>query len=275
KLQPLVTKKCPFKDSPSDVKKAIWVKPELVCEERFGEWTSDKKLRAPVFQGFRDDLDPDQCRLIDSVPERGFKPQSQAETLDATPSPEPVRRSRSAPARPRSSRIEFTNLDKVFWPEDGYTKGDLIDYYDKVSPYLIPHLLDRPLVLERFPNGIHGQSFYQKDAPDHTPDWIRTQEIWSEDVERHIRYFIGADREQLLYIANSGNIQHNPWMSRIQNLDYPDYLVFDLDPVDAPFSTVQNVALVLKGVLDELGLRGYPKPSAAAGIHVHQPLPKI
>ena len=127
-------------------------------------------------------------------------------------------------------------------------------------------------MFERFPDGIHGQSFYQKDAPDYTPSWIRTKEIWSEDVERHIRYFIGADREQLLYIANTGNIQQNPWMSRIQNLDYPDYLVFDLDPVEAPYSTVQKVALVVKGVLDELGLRGYPKTSGASGIHVHLPV---
>ena len=169
-------------------------------------------------------------------------------------------------------RIEFTNLDKVFWPEDGYTKGDLIGYYDKIAPYLVPHLLDRPLVFERFPNGIHGKSFYQKDAPDHTPEWIRTQEIWSADVERHIRYFIGADHDQLVYVANTGNIQHNPWMSRVQYLDYPDYLVFDLDPVEAPFPTVQQVAIVLKGVLDELGLRGYPKTSGATGIHVHLPV---
>src|SRR5215510_4728158 len=269
-LQPLVTKRCPFKEVPAELRRSKWVQPQLVCEVRFNEWTSDKKLRAPVFQGFRDDIDPEQCRLEDSLPlAGGVKEQIQGRTPEFL---NPKEFGGASLNLSSDHPIEFTNLDKIFWPEDGYTKGDLIDYYDKVSPYLIPHLLDRPLVLERFPNGIHGQSFYQKDAPDHTPDWIRTQEIWSEDVERHIRYFIGADREQLLYIANSGNIQHNPWMSRIQNLDYPDYLVFDLDPVDAPFSTVQNVALVLKGVLDELGLRGYPKTSGASGIHVHLPV---
>ena len=129
-----------------------------------------------------------------------------------------------------------------------------------------------PLVFERFPDGIYGESFYQKDAPDYTPDWIRTQEIYSEDVDRYIRYFVGADREQLLYIANTGNIQQNPWMSRVQHLDSPDYLVFDLDPVEAPFSTVQKIALVLKETLDELGLRAYPKTSGASGIHVHLPV---
>jgi bifunctional non-homologous end joining protein LigD len=253
-LRPLIARKSPFKEVPQEVSKSIWVRPQLVCEVKFGEWTSDKKLRAPIFQGFRDDVDPKDCRLDESIPERGL-------TVSGPP-----------PVSPRSSRIEFTNLKKVFWPEHGYTKGDLIEYYDKISPYLIPHLLDRPLVFERFPDGIHGQSFYQKDAPDYTPAWIRTEKIWSEDVERSIRYFIGADREQLLYIANTGNIQQNPWMSRVQHLDYADYLVFDLDPVEAPYSTVQKVALVVKNVLEELGLRGYPKTSGASGIHVHLPV---
>jgi bifunctional non-homologous end joining protein LigD len=254
-LKPGVTKVRPFKDVPAEVKKATWVEPKLVCEVRFNEWTSDKKLRAPIFQGFRDDVDPRDCRLEESIP-NSLISSTEERSL----------------SNPRSEKIEFTNLDKIFWPEDGYTKGDLIEYYDKISPYIVPHLLDRPLVFERFPNGIHGDSFYQKDAPDYTPQWIRTQTIYSGDVDRDIRYFIGADREQLLYIANTGNIQQNPWMSRLQHLDLPDYLVFDLDPVEAPFSTVQKVALVLKGILEELGLRGYPKTSGASGIHVHLPV---
>jgi len=204
-----------------------------------------------------------------SIPEHGTQPDNALAETDGPSKPTAPEQKRSGPS---GSRVEYTNLNKVFWPEDGYTKGDLIDYYDKVSPYLIPHLLDCPLVFERFPDGIHGPSFYQKDAPDYTPEWIRTQEIWSEDVERSIRYFIGADREQLLYAANAANIQHNPWMSRVQHLDHPDYLVFDLDPVEAPFATVQNVALVVKSVLDELGLRGYPKTSGATGIHVFLPV---
>ena len=266
------------------MRKPTWVEPRLVCEVRFNEWTSDKKLRAPIFQGFRDDVDAKECLLEDALPK------SSVGSRFARPaSPSGRGRRREARARKGEASIEaageglissanpdkvipFTNLDKVFWPEDGYTKGDLIDYYDKISPYIIPHLLDRPLVFERFPDGIYGPSFYQKDAPDYTPEWIRTQEIYSEDVDRNIRYFIGADREQLLYIANSGNIQQNPWMSRVQHLDYPDYLVFDLDPVEAPFGSVQKVALILKETLDELGLRGYPKTSGASGIHVHLPV---
>ncbi len=262
-LKALVIRTCPFKEVPAEVRKATWVRPELVCEVRFNEWTSDKKLRAPVFQGFRDDVDPKDCRLEDSIPggnsgtDTKFVPRNLV----------------SVPELPRSDhKIEFTNLKKVFWPDDGYTKGDLVEYYDRISPYIIPHLQDRPLVFERFPNGINGQSFYQKDAPDHTPAWIRTEAIWSEDVERSIRYFVGADRDQLLYIANTGNIQQNPWMSRIQHLDYADFLVFDLDPVEAPYSTVQQVAIVVKETLDELGLRSYPKTSGATGIHVQLPV---
>jgi bifunctional non-homologous end joining protein LigD len=264
-LQPLVTKKSPFQDVPAELRKATWVKPQMVCEVRFTEWTADKKLRAPIFQGLRDDVDAGECRFDDSFP---------IGDIGAAPTSPMVEKGDvgAASVSPNPQRIEFTNLKKVFWPEDGYTKGDLIDYYDRISAYLIPHLTDRPLVFERFPDGIYGQSFYQKDAPDYTPAWIRTQEIWSGDVERYIRYFIGADRDQLLYIANSGNIQHNPWMSRVQHLDYPDYLVFDLDPVEAPFETVQNVAIALKAVLDELGLRGYPKTSGASGIHIHLPV---
>ena len=255
KLQRLIAKKCPFTTVPAEARRSTWVHPRLVCEVRFNEWTDDQKLRAPIFEGFRDDLDPEQCLLNESIPQDISEDSVDSLRVGLAAGP-----------------IEFSNLDKVFWPEDGYTKGDLIQYYDKISPYLIPHLMDRPLVFERFPNGIHGESFYQKDAPDYTPGWIRTQKIWSEDVQRDIRYFIGNDRDQLLYIANTGNIQQNPWMSRVEHLDYPDYLVFDLDPVEAPFSSVQKVALVVKEVLDELGLRSYPKTSGASGIHIHLPV---
>jgi bifunctional non-homologous end joining protein LigD len=181
-------------------------------------------------------------------------------------------RPRNSPESPRT-KVELTNLDKVFWPDDGYTKGDLIRFYERIAPYLMPYLLDRPLVFKRYPDGVTRQYFYQKDAPDYTPDWIRIEKLWSADVERTIRYFVGSsDPDQLIYIANTGAITQNPWMSRMQHLDYPDYIVFDLDPVEAPYSTVQHVALTLKGVLDELGLRAYPKTSGSSGIHVHLPI---
>ena len=247
-LRPLVIPKSALKTIPAEVRKSTWVRPELVCEVRFTEWTSAKQLRAPVFQGLRDDIDAKDCKFEESIPEKKL------------PLPETV------------TRVELTNQDKVYWPEDGFTKGDLIQFYDRIAPVLVPHLLDRPLVFDRYPDGIHGEHFYQKDAHDYTPDWIRTQKIWSPDVERHIRYFIGADRDQLLYIANMGAIAQNPWSSRVQFIERPDFVIFDLDPVEAPYSVVQQVALALKSVLDELHLRGYPKTSGASGIHVFLPI---
>jgi len=257
----LVSKKNPFKSIPDEVRKSTWVQPKLVCDVRFSEWTKDRMLRSPVFLGFRDDVDPATCVLEDSLPVRGPKPPDS-----------PTRGSVPKVRHGIETKVELTNLDKVFWPDERYTKGDLIRFYDRIAPYLAPYLLDRPLVFKRYPDGITGPYFYQKDVPDHTPDWVRIETLWSADVERNIRYMIGADRDQLIYIANTGAITQNPWMSRIQHLDYPDYIVFDLDPVEAPYSTVQTVALTLKGVLDELGLRSYPKTSGASGIHVHLPI---
>jgi len=247
-LKPLVISKPAFKEIPAEIRKSTWVRPKLVCEVRFNEWTSAHQLRAPVFQGFRDDVDARDCKLEDSIPEKKTAP------------PETV------------TRVELTNQDKVYWPEDGFTKGDLIRFYDRIAPVLVPHLLDRPLVFDRYPDGIHGEHFYQKDAHDYTPDWIRTEEFWSPDVKRHIRYFIGADRDQLLYIANMGAIAQNPWSSRVQFVERPDFVIFDLDPVEAPYAVVQEVALVLKSILDELHLRAYPKTSGASGIHVYLPI---
>jgi bifunctional non-homologous end joining protein LigD len=283
-LESLKTSKRPFKVIPPEVRKSKWVQPQLVCEVRFTEWTADRILRNPVFLGFRNDLDPGQCLLEDSLPAEApptndivagtptvtdRRPKS---IVSATPAENNNPRSKAASRAGIDTRVELTNLDKIFWPDDGYTKGDLIRFYDRIAPYLAPYLLDRPLVFKRYPNGITGDYFYQKDAPDYTPPWVRIETLWSEDVERHIRYFIGADREQLIYIANTGAITQNPWMSRVQHLDYPDYIVFDLDPVEAPYATVQQVAIVLKGVLDELGLRAYPKTSGSSGIHVHLPI---
>jgi bifunctional non-homologous end joining protein LigD len=230
---------------------------------RFNEWTPDRRLRAPVFQGLRDDMAPQQCTLEDSLPAAAS---SDSPASLTTPS------AGASKSKTVSTRVELTNLDKIFWPEDGYTKGDLVRFYDRIAPFIAPHLLDRPLVFKRYPDGIHGPHFYQKDAHDYTPDWIRTEKLWSPDVKRFIRYFVGADREQLIYIANMGAITQNPWSSRLQFMEKPDFVIFDLDPVAAPYATVQKVAIELKAVLDELHLRAYPKTSGASGIHVFLPI---
>jgi bifunctional non-homologous end joining protein LigD len=169
-------------------------------------------------------------------------------------------------------RVTITNAGKVFWPDEGYTKSDLIEYYDAVAPWLLPYLKDRPLVLTRYPDGINGKSFFQKDAPEWTPSWIRTERIHANDVDRDIDYFVVDDRESLRYVVNLGTIPLHLWSSRLASLDNPDWLVLDLDPKGAPFTDVIKVARALHGILDELALPSYVKTSGATGLHILLPL---
>ena len=169
-------------------------------------------------------------------------------------------------------RVVITNPAKVFWPDEGYTKADLVEYYEAVSPWLLPYLRDRPLVLTRYPDGITGKSFFQKDAPEWTPSWIRTERIHAPDVARDIDYFIVDDRESLRYVVNLGTIPLHLWSSRLASLDQPDWLVLDLDPKGAPFTDVVKVARALHAILDELDLPSYVKTSGATGLHIVLPL---
>jgi len=168
--------------------------------------------------------------------------------------------------------VNVTNPRKVFWPDEGYTKSDLIEYYDAVAPWLLPYLKDRPLVLTRYPDGIKGKSFFQKDAPEWIPSWVRTARIHSHDVGRDIDYFIVDDRESLRYVANLGTIPLHLWGARLPGLDHPDWLVLDLDPKGAPFTDVVKVARALHKILDELELPSYVKTSGATGLHILLPL---
>ena len=169
-------------------------------------------------------------------------------------------------------RVTITNPSKVFWPDEGYTKSDLVEYYEAVSPWLLPYLKDRPLVLTRYPDGITGKSFFQKDAPEWTPSWLRTERIHANDVDRDIDYFIVDDRESLRYVVNLGTILLHLWSSRLASLDNPDWLVLDLDPKGAPFTDVVKVARALHSILDGLGLPSYVKTSGATGLHIVLPL---
>jgi bifunctional non-homologous end joining protein LigD len=160
----------------------------------------------------------------------------------------------------------------VFWPDEGYTKADLVTYYETVAPWLLPYLADRPLVLTRYPDGIHGKSFFQKDAPDFIPSWIRTERIYSEDTRRDINYFVVNDVETLRYIVNLGTIPLHLWASRVGSLEHPDWLVLDLDPKGAPFTDVVKVARALHRILERLELPSYVKTSGATGLHILLPL---
>ena len=260
-LKTRIRKKSPFRSIPSDLSQATWVKPDLVCEVRFNEWTREGKLRAPVFLRLREDIDPRDSVLREEPGETG-------ETVaEASPVPEV-----SLPG-PAASRVQLTNPGKIFWPRDGLTKGDLVHYYGEIADVLNPYLSERPLVLKRYPDGITGEHFYQKDAPDYTPDWLRTERLWSEDTNKYTRYFVGGEGETLIYLANMGAITQNPWSSRLGSLEHPDYVIFDLDPSeDVPYMVIQRVAREIKKILDELELRAYPKTSGASGLHIYLPL---
>ena len=232
-----------------------WVEPALVVEVRYKEWTDDQLLRQPVFLRFRDDKPMTECALPGT------------EGAPAAPGPGvPRDPPRAAP------QLALTNLDKVFWPAEGYTKGDLIDYYRGVAPWLLPYLRDRPLVLTRFPDGITGKSFFQKDAPGFAPAWVRTERMWSEDTQRDIDYFVCDDLESLLYIVNLGTIPLHVWGSRVATLEHPDWCILDLDPKEAPFEHVVTIARAVRTLCEEIELDCFVKTSGSTGLHVLIPL---
>ncbi len=172
--------------------------------------------------------------------------------------------------------LKLTNLDKVFWPDDGYTKGDLIYYYFRIAPYILPHLKDRPLTLKRYPNGIKEPLFFQKDVAGQVSDWIQTKKIYSESTGENIEYILCNDTATLIYLANLAVITQNPWLSHWPTLDVPDYFVLDLDPQEgATFSNVVEVALLVKEELDKLNLKGWLKTSGASGIHIYVALKPV
>ena len=236
-----------------------WVEPKLVCDVRYKEFTPDGLLRQSVFVRFRDDKKPEDVVMPGAGSgERG------AEKDESVPSP--------APSSPLPREVKFSNLDKIFWPEEGYTKGDLIEYYRSISPWLLPYLKDRPVVLTRYPDGINGKSFYQKDAPGFVPDWIQTIPIWSEDTQRDIDYFVCNDVESLVYLVNLGTIPLHIWGSRITDLTKPDWCLIDLDPKDAPFANVIVLAKTMKKVCDEVEMPAFVKTTGKSGLHIMLPL---
>jgi bifunctional non-homologous end joining protein LigD len=229
----------------------VWVEPRLVANVAFAEWTHDRHLRAPRFLGIRDDKDPEEVRREDPV---------------ATE----IRRGKKI--------LRLSNLDKAYWPEEGITKGDLIAYYRDVAPVLVPHLRDRPFTLKRYPNGITGDFFFQKDAPKGMPEWIPTRpfEVSTRDRprrKRRIQTPLVNDELGLVWMVNMGCIDMNVWYSRVDKPERPDFVLFDLDPSpDVGFPETVQVALLVKEVLDALELEGYPKTSGSDGIHVLIPI---
>ena len=255
KLRPLERKTSPFREVPRmpKVRKGdvVWVTPALVCEVEFAEWTHDGRLRAPSYQGLREDKAPEEVRREE-------------------PLPDTIKRGRRT--------LRLSNLDKLFWPEEGITKGDLLAYYRAIAPMLVPHLKDRPFTMKRYPDGWQGKHFFQKDAPKGMPDWIRTVGLsvstrGSPRQRRRIQAPLVNDELALLWMVNMGCIDMNVWYSRVDKPSRPDFVLFDLDPAaDSGFAEAIEVALLVKEVLDALGLRSFPKTSGADGIHVLVPV---
>lgn len=234
-----------------------WVEPRLVCDVRYKEFTRDGLLRQSVFVRFRDDKKPEDVVM----PGLGARDSG----LEKTP-PKPQT------LAPSPREVKFSNLDKIFWPDEQYTKGDLIEYYRSLAPWLLPYLSDRPVVLTRYPDGISGKSFYQKDAPGFVPDWIQTIPIWSEDTQRDINYFVCNDVESLVYLVNLGTIPLHIWGSRISDLTKPDWCLIDLDPKDAPFAHVITLAKTMHELCDEVEMPAFIKTTGKSGLHIMLPL---
>jgi bifunctional non-homologous end joining protein LigD len=168
--------------------------------------------------------------------------------------------------------VQITRPGKVLWPDEGTTKADLIAYYRAVSSWLLPYLKDRPLVLDRYPDGIAGKSFFQKNAPEFAPEWVRTEPVWSEDTAKETRFFVCDDEETLVYLANSAAIPLHVWASRVGSLQAPDWAILDLDAKQAEFRAVVAVARALHELAEEVGLPCFAKTSGATGMHLLIPL---
>jgi bifunctional non-homologous end joining protein LigD len=229
-----------------------WADPRLVVEVAFTEVTPGGQLRHPVYRRLRDDKEVRDC-VRDDLP---------------TTEPEVVAMPQTLPA---PQVVEVTRPTKIFWPDEGYTKGDLFEYYRAIGPWLLPFLRDRPLVLDRYPDGINGKSFYQKNAPEFAPDWIRTENVHSDD-SKETEYFVCDTLEALLYVVNLGAIPLHIWPSRIGSLQHPDWCLLDLDPKQAPFESVVRVAREIHSICKLIGLPAHPKTSGGTGMHVLVPL---
>jgi len=243
RLRLLETRERPFIEDPGEPH-ATWAEPRLVCEVRFSR-RSDGSLRFPVFLGLREDKK--SCEVTEQRP---------------VPPPSSVGRVEAV------GKVKLTNGEKVFWPQRGYTKRDVFEYYIQVAPFILPHLRDRPITLYRQPDGIGGGGFYQRNRPDFAPEWIRSVRL-ERPGHAAIESIMCDDTETLAWIVNIGCIEIHPWLSRVDSLEMPDYIVFDLDPVEpAGFTDACEAALHLRDVLQSVGFKPYVKTSGKRGLHV-------
>lgn len=312
KLEKLITDKSPFNTKPKTNQPATWVKPELVCEIKFSEWTKEGIARQPIFMGLRTDkkakdVKKETAAHVADIPETKEKKSTAASKKAVKKGPaaskkkstvvdddQPAAKSRSTKRTKSSGKddaiidlsegedqkiklnsheLSLTNLNKVYWKKEGFSKGDMINYYLKIAPYIMPYMMDRPQSLNRYPNGIAAPNFYQKDVRGKVPDWIKTHDFYSESTGETIQYLVCSNEATLIYMTNLGCIEMHPWHSRAQKPNHPDWCLIDLDPDDPnPFEQVIETAHVVKDVLDSIGADSYVKTSGSSGIHIMVPL---
>jgi bifunctional non-homologous end joining protein LigD len=272
KIKPLITKKPVLSDVPKEIGEVTWVKPELICAVKFTSWTKDDRLRAPVFLGMRTEVEPEEV-----VRETGLIGESllAEETADESKQEVLLPADKAEIALDIDGhRLKFSNLNKVFYPADGYTKRDVINFYAAIADLLVPHLQGRPLSLKRYPNGIDQDYFFQKDASG-CPDWLHREELADEEDAESKTRVICDDKASLLYLANLGCIDQNPYMSRLGTLEHPDFILIDLDPYHCGYDRIVEAAQLVREKLRLIGLTGYPKTTGGNGMHVYVPVEPI
>ncbi len=291
KMKPLITDKCPFNEVPDynkpsrfrpDPPKAevTWLKPKLVAEVTYRASTNDGSMRHPSFKGLREDKSAKDVVRESPAPTNAILKEEISDSGKILKAPrKSERKTLLNPNDETQVRnigghdLKFTNLSKIFWPEEKTTKRDMLNYYYQVAPYMLPYMKDRPQTLNRFPNGIYGKSFYQKDVTGKVPSWIATHEYYSEGDQREKNFLVCTDEASLLYIASLGCIEMNPWSSRTQTPDNPDWCIIDLDPnKNTSFDQVIEAAIVTRQVLDGIDVTSYCKTSGSTGLHLYIPL---
>jgi bifunctional non-homologous end joining protein LigD len=257
KLSVIGSDKNPFKDLPKKIPASHWVRPLYVIRVEFAEWTADNLFRQPVYKGLRIDKKSDEVVLDDDIgvdtvgSDNGFNLSSENQG---------------------NTKAVLTNPKKVFFPQDNITKKDLFEYYKRISSIMLPYITDRLQSLNRCPDGIYGECFYQKNIEHSLHKWLHTKKIRSESREKTIDYLVCTGLDSLLYMVNLGCIDIHPWSSRVRNIDKPDYAVLDLDPLDIDFSIVRKVARTAKEIMDNSGISAFCKTSGSKGIHIYIPL---
>ena len=272
-LQPLVQTDSPFKEKVTGNNNITWVKPKIVCEVKFTEWTQDEKLRHPVFLRIRNDKNVKQITMEAQKPIK----KSIIKNIESVASVKKVTLKNDEKFYINAGKIsvEITHPDKIYFPKDKVSKKMVAEYYQSIASYILPYLKDRPESLKRNPNGIDDAGFFHKDAGENAPDFIKSFAVYSASSKKEIDYIICNDKATLAYLNNLGCIELNPWHSSINFPDNPDYMIIDIDPSEKnSFNQVIETANAFKKVLDKAGAKGFCKTSGSTGLHIYVPMKK-